>query len=77
MTIDVRTMIQFFDLLGTPDEVSWRGSRALMGRVLSIYKRFSVGPRNLATGKQTLTMNRGQGDRDETKNYRYSGGKKL
>jgi hypothetical protein len=48
-------------------KISWRGSKAFTGMVLSIEKQRGVGPRNFATGKQTLTMNRGQDDRDETK----------
>jgi hypothetical protein len=33
-----------------------------MGRILSVYKQCSIGPRNFATGKQTLAMNGCQGD---------------
>jgi hypothetical protein len=70
MTIEERGVIYFFYLRDTPNEDILARLERRYGEDIDNLKQCTIGPRNIATGKQSLTMNRGQGDHDETKNDR-------
>jgi hypothetical protein len=57
MTIEVRAVIHFFYLLDMPGENVLARPESIYGEEIVNLKRYSVGPRNFATGKQILTMN--------------------
>jgi hypothetical protein len=67
MTIEVRSVIHFFDLLDTPDGDLLARLEKASGEGIVNLTQHSVEPQNFSTEKQTLTMNRGSGDPDETK----------
>jgi hypothetical protein len=66
MTIEVRAMIHLFHLLDTPDEDILTRPASVYGEGIVNLKTVQRGPQHFAMGKQTLTMNRGQSNSQET-----------